>query len=206
MISELKKEAYTKTWESPVDFPTHESVEAAVRADRQYLFEEIRVWLNNVLDGILAETIPFASSVGIPAENIQSAIANLKQQLDDAVISGLVPDGSITTTKLADDAVTGDKIADGAVCADKLGDDVHLLEDRSVTQQKLAVPSVGTDQLINYSVTSGKLASFAVTETKIADGAVTAAKHRSLARTITSTCTDEQIPTAKAVWQLFNSR
>jgi len=36
---------------------------------------------------------------------------------------GDVPDGSITTDKLADDAVTTDKLADGAVTTDKLAAD-----------------------------------------------------------------------------------
>ena len=176
MIQDLKKNSYTKTWESATDFPTHQSVESVVRADRQYLFEEIRQWLNGVLDNMLAENLPFATSEGIPAENIQAAITNIKQQLDAAVISGIVPDGSITTAKLDDGSVTETKLANGAVSAAKLGSDVHLLEDLSVTQEKLAIPAVGTQQIINYAVTSAKLSSNAVTETKIADGSVTTYK------------------------------
>ena len=176
MISDNKKDAYTKTWESATDFPTHESVEAVVRADRQYLFEEIRQWLNAVIDAVIAEEIPFAASEGIPADDIQSAIANVKQQLDEAVIEGEVPDGSITEAKLATGAVTNSKIGAGAVTSEKLGSDVHLLEDHSVTQEKLADPAVGTDQLMNYAVTSAKLATDAVTETKLANGCITTSK------------------------------
>ena len=64
------------------------------------------------------------------------------------------PDGSITTAKLADGAVTTAKIADGAVTQAKLSPDVRV------------EPPDG-------SITTVKLANGAVTSVKIANGAVT---------------------------------
>lgn len=70
-----------------------------------------------------------------------------------------IPDGGITTVKLADNAVTSAKIADGAVTADDIATG-------AVTGAKLA----------NLTVTSGKLATSAVTTAKINNNAVTVDK------------------------------
>lgn len=40
---------FTKDWTNPSDFPTHEKNEEQVRADMQYLFNEIKNWLNETL-------------------------------------------------------------------------------------------------------------------------------------------------------------
>ena len=49
MMNDLTELRFTKDWTNPGDFPTHESSEAQVRADMQYLFNEIRDWLNQKL-------------------------------------------------------------------------------------------------------------------------------------------------------------
>lgn len=61
-----------------------------------------------------------------------------------------IPDGSITTAKLAPLAVTTDKIADGAVTTDKL-----------------ATSSVATEKLQDLCVTTPKIADQAVDTTKL---------------------------------------
>lgn len=64
-----------------------------------------------------------------------------------------IPDGSITTAKLAPLAVTMDKIADGAVTTDKL-----------------ATSSVATEKLQDLCVTTPKIANRAVDTTKLDTG------------------------------------
>ena len=64
-----------------------------------------------------------------------------------------IPDGSITTAKLAPLAVTTDKIADGAVTTDKL-----------------ATSSVATEKLQDLCVTTPKIADQAVDTTKLNTG------------------------------------
>lgn len=64
-----------------------------------------------------------------------------------------IPDGSITTAKLAPLAVTTDKIADGAVTTDKL-----------------ATSSVATEKLQDLCVTTPKIADHAVDTTKLNTG------------------------------------
>lgn len=61
-----------------------------------------------------------------------------------------IPDGSITTAKLADGAVTTVKLADGAVTTVKLADG-------SVTTAKIADGAVTTAKLADGSVTTAKL-------------------------------------------------
>ncbi|MEM1724276.1 MAG: hypothetical protein QXW71_00660, partial [Thermoplasmata archaeon] len=70
-----------------------------------------------------------------------------------------IPDGSITTAKLADGAVTTPKIANNAV-----------------TSSKLADGSVTTSKIADNAVTSSKLADESVTSSKILDGAITTEK------------------------------
>ena len=46
---ELKRLQFSKTWEDPADYPTHESSELQVRKDIQSLYTEIQTYLNTVL-------------------------------------------------------------------------------------------------------------------------------------------------------------
>lgn len=58
----------------------------------------------------------------------------LRGRLASSQGGGLVPDGSVTTNKLADGAVTTIKIADGSVTADKLGATVtYTVSDENLT-------------------------------------------------------------------------
>lgn len=104
-----------------------------------------------------------------------------------------IPDGSITTAKLADNAVTSAKIkpsavgtpqlAIGAVSGDiiqsktivasKLADKTITgtqIADGAVTEAKLAPSSVATEKLQDLCVTTSKIAYHAVTTTKLDTG------------------------------------
>lgn len=58
---ELKRLQFTKTWEDPADYPTHESSEIQVRADLQSLYTEIQTYINTVL-------LPALESVGTESQ------------------------------------------------------------------------------------------------------------------------------------------
>ncbi len=75
-----------------------------------------------------------------------------------AMMAANVPDGAVTSAKLASNAVTGQSIASGAI-----------------TDAQLSVNSVTTPAIFNGSVTAAKLAPQAVTSAALAEGAVTAA-------------------------------
>jgi len=80
-----------------------------------------------------------------------------------------VPDGYVTTNKLADSAVTSVKLANGAVTTPKIADDV-------ITTPKLADGSVTEHKLANGAVTASKLAPNSVGSSHIVDGAIIASK------------------------------
>lgn len=90
-----------------------------------------------------------------------------------------IPDGSITTAKLADNAVTSAKIKPSAVGTSQLADDAVTtakIANGSIIQNHLQIDSVGYPQIIDGSVDSTILADNSVTTNKIVDGAVTEAK------------------------------
>lgn len=80
-----------------------------------------------------------------------------------------IPDGSITTAKLADKAVTRKKLDDAAVGPEALAP-------LSVTTDKIADGAVTTDKLATSSVATEKLQDLCVTTPKIADQAVDTTK------------------------------
>lgn len=100
-----------------------------------------------------------------------------------------IPDGSITTAKLADNAVTSAKIKPSAVGAPQLavgavsGD---IIQKNTIVASKLADGCVGAaaiaagavtgDKIANAAVTVDKIADDSVNSDKIADGAVTTDK------------------------------
>jgi hypothetical protein len=73
-------------------------------------------------------------------------------EIADFTAAGAIPDGSITSAKLATGAVAGDKLADGVVSNTKLATG-------SVSTNKLADSAVSTQKLADNNVTFAKLAS-----------------------------------------------
>ena len=163
----------------------------------------IKTYLNSVhLAELEAEggagKIGIEAITGITALNVQEALEAIVE-LCNAISQGAVPDGSISTAKLAalavtaeklselcvstgkltDACVTAAKIADGAVTAAKIADGgvtEAKLAAASVTGSKLSVGAVTTGKITDGNVTAAKLADGSVTEGKIANGAVTRAK------------------------------
>jgi hypothetical protein len=107
-----------------------------------------------------------------------------------AMMAADVPDGAITTTKLANDAIDGSKIADGAITT-------AALAPNSVNSGHIIDGEVHTVDLANSAVTSPKIAAGAVTTAKLADSAVTSIK---LANSI-----DLGNPTATGAMRVWNS-
>lgn len=90
-----------------------------------------------------------------------------------------IPDGSITTAKLADGAVVADKIKAKTITGKELalgavsGD---IIQKNTIVASKLADGAVTTDKLATSSVTTEKLQDLCVTTPKIADQAVDTTK------------------------------
>jgi len=82
-----------------------------------------------------------------------------------ALQASTVPDGSITTAKIADGAVTAPKMADGEVTGTKIASG-------AVTEAKLANDAVTTSKIQDGQVGNADLADNAVNSAKIQDGQV----------------------------------
>ncbi|MBB4017589.1 hypothetical protein GGR16_002623 [Chelatococcus caeni] len=96
-----------------------------------------------------------AQTAAVQASDAATAAATsavVAEQWAEAAQEGALPDGSVTTAKLALGAVDSDRLADG-----------------SVTTAKLAMESVDSDRLGNGSVTASKLALGAVGNGQLAD-------------------------------------
>lgn len=90
-----------------------------------------------------------------------------------------MPDGSVTTGKLATDAVTSAKLIDSAVATAKLRSDAVTeakIITSAVTTNKLASDSVVTAKILDGNVTTPKLATDSVTAAKILNGTITTGK------------------------------
>ena len=90
-----------------------------------------------------------------------------------------VPDGSITTAKLADGAVTSAKLASNAVTEGKIASSAVTegkIASGAVTSGKIGSSAVTEAKIASGAVTSGKIGSSAVTNVKLADNAVTSVK------------------------------
>lgn len=109
---DIERLKFTKDWRNSSDFPTFEASEAKVREDMQLLHDEAKTHINEVL-------IPAVENGFSDADKTYATKDELK-----GVVLGQIPDGTITSEKLADDAVTAGKIADGSVTLEKVADGV----------------------------------------------------------------------------------
>lgn len=94
------------------------------------------------------------------------------EEADDVIVRGHsfgLPDGSVTTAKLANSAVTTSKIKDLNVTTEKIAD-------KAVTTEKINELAVTTSKINDVAITTEKLRDSAVTTSKIADLNVTTAK------------------------------
>lgn len=102
-------------------------------------------------------------------QEVSENASGLEGSVTQSVITGMLSDGSVTSSKLATNAVTQSKMADNSVGSAEL-------VNSSVTNAKIGSGAVDTAKLANASVTDDKLATDAVTTVKIVDDAVTYAK------------------------------
>jgi len=99
----------------------------------------------------------------------------------------LIPDGTVTTVKIADSNVTTLKIADSNVTTAKIADSnvtTAKIADSNVTTTKIADSNVTTAKIADSGVTTAKIADSNVTTAKIADSNVTTAKIANLNVTV----------------------
>lgn len=90
-----------------------------------------------------------------------------------------IPDGSITTAKLADNAVTSAKIKPSAVGTSQLAAGAvsgDIIQKNTIVASKLADGCVGAAAIADGAVTGDKIANAAVTVDKIADDSVNSDK------------------------------
>jgi len=94
-----------------------------------------------------------------------------------------VPDGSITSVKLADNAVTSAKIQDGQVSSSDVGFNYAASSSKGGPASSVACSNcISSGEIQDGQVTTADLGNNAVTSAKIADGTVTQAKAPTLAR------------------------
>lgn len=151
--------SFTKDWTNPLDFPTYEDNETKVRSDMQFLYNEIRDYINNLLTELIAKNLPFEPTPSVDASTIQNAIEVVSSQVTSSIL-GQIPDGSITSEKLAAGAVTEAKLGKGAVTSGSLADG-------AVTAAALAAGAVGSEALAEKAVTTDSLANGSVTAEKL---------------------------------------
>lgn len=203
----LPELSYEKVWTSPEDFPTFEGSEEQVRLDNQYHPDAIKNYINDDLLPALQGTGKGkgASCVGVfpvtglgNVSDVQSALEAILVLLQN-ISQGAIPDGSISSAKLAaasvltaalaDSAVTGAKLATGSVTVNKIGSgavtaaklgssavEAEKIKDGAVGEVKVATGAVTATKIATGAVTTDKIGYAAVTSAKVADSAVTNAK------------------------------
>ncbi|WP_317394435.1 hypothetical protein [Agathobaculum desmolans] len=94
--------------------------------------EELRQSHNGLCDALTAKTaasaLGFSRTAGVPADTVQTAVENVQQQLDAAVM-GNIPSGSVTGDKLAQDVrdrLTAIESAAAAEASTRAGADSNL--------------------------------------------------------------------------------
>jgi len=152
----LTKLRFSKNWNNKSDFPTYEMREEQVRADIQLLHDETQTAFNNLVDdlnSLSAENIPFESSTGVPASNLQAAVENVQQQVAEAYAETAIPNGSVTSEKLAPNVLPGKAdLVDGIVKADQMRFRIKTLDGLAHT---LGSEDIGYLMLARYLNSGG---------------------------------------------------
>ena len=95
------------------------------------------------------------------------------------VRSEQIPDGLITSNKLANEAIITTKLASGAVSSAQILDGSIIAEDLrdgSITSIKIASGAVQTSKIADGAVTSAKMADGSIAASKLANGSITSGK------------------------------
>ena len=103
-FAENKQQEFTKKIRDLPDQPNMQPHELKEYFDSSP--EELRQSYNGLCDALTAKTaasaLGFSRTAGVPADTVQTAVENVQQQLDAAVM-GNIPSGSVTGDKLAQD-------------------------------------------------------------------------------------------------------
>lgn len=114
----------------------------------------------------LYEHLPYANFHELNLDKVMEVVANIPSLIYDEVLKALetfpIPDGSITTAKIATSAVTSAKIASLQVTTSKINTG-------AVTSAKLASGAVTSDKVANDAITSAAIEDGAVTFDKLYD-------------------------------------
>lgn len=144
----------------------------------------------------LYEHLPYANFHELNLDKIMEVVANIPSLIYDELLKALetfpIPDGSITTAKLATYAVTSAKIATNAVTSSKISDSAisaTKLAQSAVTTSKIAQNAVTNDKIADSSISTAKIEDEAVTTDKLAPGSVTTAALRLSPQTLFSSNT-----------------
>ena len=103
-FAENKQQEFTKKIRNLPDQPNMQPHELKEYFDSSP--EELRQSHNGLCDALTAKTaasaLGFSRTAGVPADTVQTAVENVQQQLNAAVM-GNIPSGSVTGDKLAQD-------------------------------------------------------------------------------------------------------
>lgn len=110
---------FTKDWKDSDDFPTREYSEDQVREDIQYLFDEIKDYLNTIVVAALSDHDTRIASLGGGGQVEHDIIA------DYAIEENNIADGSITELKYAQDSIPSGVLQDESVKSDNFDETVE---------------------------------------------------------------------------------
>ena len=96
---------FTKSWKNAVDFPTVETNETKVRADMQYLFDELKEALNGIVDKLNGKKLDDYPSGGVVTTlgTDHTTVPTSKAVRDAMNQAGQLPSGGVVTTLGTDD-------------------------------------------------------------------------------------------------------
>lgn len=103
--------------------------------------EKIRFWCQTVLPTVYDDSLSYYECLSKFAEKLNEIVAFVNNLAYD------IPDGSITTVKLANGAVTNEKLGAASVTNDKLGDNAVTstkIANGAVTGAKITIGASGT--------------------------------------------------------------